>query len=105
MWGINQMRCPTGECRSLSWWGRKRRQEVGGGLSYQKETVVLSQESLSFRGSWSVWLSTVWSVWGCLRPHKHSVCGIDKEYVIHGVWSSQSHCGVDKDGIGVTQVV
>ena len=87
---------PQEECRSLSWWGRKRRQEVGGGISYQEDTVVLSQESLSFRGSWSVWLPTMWSVWGC---------GIDKEYVIPGVWSGQSQCGVDKDGIGVTQVV
>ena len=36
---------------------------------------------------------------------KHSDCGIDKEYVIRGVWSGQSHCGVDKDGIRLTQVV
>ena len=60
---------PQEECRSLSWWGRKSRQEMRGGISYQKDTVVLSQESASFRGSWSVWLSTMWSVWGCLRPH------------------------------------
>lgn len=104
--GINQMRL-------------SHRRNVGhcpGGA--EREGRRWEEESLIRRIWWflvkSLYHFGVPGVYGCPQCGlsgvvcgliKHSICGIDKEYVIRGVWSGQSHCGVDKDGIGVTQVV
>lgn len=53
-----------------------------------------SQESSCPRGPKSIWLTTVWSVWGCLWPHQAWCLWDRQEDVICGVWSGQSlWCG------------